>query len=343
MVLPIDSIKQGESILFVAPSTVDQEAFLKTKSATEAQVGPSGTTAFEVLERVADAPLKKSSYHQIFSNTFSPSVSVHTPSMLSQFLSTLTAGGTLILTEPVLVADLSNTVCPITRKENDLVSMLKLAGFVDISAKVEAVSDEELATFFKLWGASRVEQGVSRLSGKFGVARITAKKPAYEVGQKMMLNFKKKPAANNTTTATNTKKAVWTISANDDDEDDMELEDEDALLDEEDKVKPSKESLARPDDCEMEGGRRKACKNCTCGRADMEEGESNVVSLDLMDDIEDEIVEVDPTPKKVGGCGSCALGDAFRCSTCPYLGMPAFNPGEKISLGGMFGKDDIDM
>jgi hypothetical protein len=87
-------------------------------------------------------------------------------------------------------------------------------------------------------------------------------------------------------------------------------------------------------------GKRKACKNCTCGRA--EEEQNQVVSLDLMDTTEDEIVEVDPTPKKTGGCGSCALGDAFRCSTCPYLGMPAFNAGEKITLGGMFAQDDIE-
>ncbi|OIR58392.1 MAG: Anamorsin related protein [Amphiamblys sp. WSBS2006] len=54
------------------------------------------------------------------------------------------------------------------------------------------------------------------------------------------------------------------------------------------------------------------CANCTCDKkTDAPEG-----------------------PKS--NCGKCYLGDAFRCESCPYAGLPAFQPGENVSLDKTF-------
>lgn len=83
--------------------------------------------------------------------------------------------------------------------------------------------------------------------------------------------------------------------------------------------------------------RRRACKDCTCGlaqrlevedRAKRASADQNLAKLQT-----DDLTEVDFTVKgKVGSCGNCALGDAFRCDGCPYIGLPAFKPGEEVRL-----------
>jgi hypothetical protein len=65
----------------------------------------------------------------------------------------------------------------------------------------------------------------------------------------------------------------------------------------------------------------KACANCSCGRKELE----------------DKLGASEAKKKLEGGavrsaCGSCYLGDAFRCETCPYRGQPAFKAGTKVQL-----------
>eukprot|EP01098_Paradermamoeba_levis_P000672 TRINITY_DN1076_c0_g1_i1.p1 TRINITY_DN1076_c0_g1~~TRINITY_DN1076_c0_g1_i1.p1 ORF type:complete len:227 (+),score=69.61 TRINITY_DN1076_c0_g1_i1:46-681(+) len=121
--------------------------------------------------------------------------------------------------------------------------------------------------------------------------------PKWGVGQSASLKSQKLGAP-----STTPKK--WVVST------DEEMEDEDGLLKDEDLV------VAKPnagDDCEDPTGTRKPCKNCSCGRADG-------------------VIEEKKSEPAASSCGNCYLGDAFRCAACPYLGMPAFKAGEKVSL-----------
>ncbi|XP_068646965.1 anamorsin homolog [Aristolochia californica] len=103
-------------------------------------------------------------------------------------------------------------------------------------------------------------------------------------------------------------------------DDDSDLIDEDSLLTEEDMKKPQ---LPVVGDCEV-GSTRKACKDCTCGRAEAEE---KTIKIGLTE-------EQMNNPQSA--CGSCGLGDAFRCGGCPYRGLPPFKMGEKVALSGNF-------
>lgn len=157
--------------------------------------------------------------------------------------------------------------------------------------------------------------GVEASTGA-GALKVVASKPSWETGAKAAIALKPKAAptapANGAGSAA---AAAWKFAADDDDE----LIDEDELLTEEDLKRPSVPAAA--DDCEVGASGRKACKNCSCGRA---EAEAAGVKVELTQEMLD-------NPQSA--CGSCGLGDAFRCASCPYKGLPAFQPGKRIQLG----------
>ena len=70
---------------------------------------------------------------------------------------------------------------------------------------------------------------------------------------------------------------------------------------------------------------KSACKDCSCGRAEREA--ANGGKAEPAPKLTREMIE---NPQS--NCGSCGLGDAFRCGGCPYRGLPAFQPGKKIEL-----------
>eukprot|EP00277_Geminigera_cryophila_P027547 CAMPEP_0179465796 /NCGR_PEP_ID=MMETSP0799-20121207/47293_1 /TAXON_ID=46947 /ORGANISM="Geminigera cryophila, Strain CCMP2564" /LENGTH=305 /DNA_ID=CAMNT_0021270299 /DNA_START=119 /DNA_END=1036 /DNA_ORIENTATION=+ len=99
---------------------------------------------------------------------------------------------------------------------------------------------------------------------------------------------------------------------------------EDDLIDEQQLL--TDESLAVTKKPEQECGpeskaKRKACKNCSCGLAEELAVGGNASSTGA----------AAPENAK-SACGSCYLGDAFRCESCPYKGLPPFKAGEKVAL-----------
>ncbi|CAD8051628.1 unnamed protein product [Paramecium primaurelia] len=90
----------------------------------------------------------------------------------------------------------------------------------------------------------------------------------------------------------------------------QEIIDENELLNDGVQVKQVESCASKP----------RACANCTCGRKEMEEKQDQEQLLEQLKN------------NSVKGCGSCYLGDAFRCANCPFRGLPAFKDGEQVKV-----------
>ena len=92
-----------------------------------------------------------------------------------------------------------------------------------------------------------------------------------------------------------------------------------------------------------------SCKDCTCGLKELEDSEYDAPTPAFYIEGDDDIPlsiknatagveKIWPkgdklqTAVKTSSCGSCYAGDAFRCGSCPYLGLPAFEPGQEVKI-----------
>lgn len=155
-----------------------------------------------------------------------------------------------------------------------------------------------------------------------------ASKPNYEVGSGAKLSF-----------APKVKESVAKVWKLDDTEED-DLINPDDLLDEDDKALPDPSSLRV---CGTTG-KRKACKDCSCGLAEELAGEAapkNEIQKSSCGSVSSFVEVYSLKLTENFYFLQCYLGDAFRCATCPYLGMPAFKPGEKIQITDNLLKGDL--
>ncbi|KAK3742006.1 hypothetical protein RRG08_024752 [Elysia crispata] len=261
--------------------------------------GDDGRIQLEHIDRLLLSAHPNSHFDVVISGLVNPLETKHTTEILGELCRILKPSGNLYMQELALPSTEADNGL---RKKDQLPSQLKLSGFVDICEPFEvSLNDDE-----------KLELKQKSDSNEANLYRVTGKKPFYEVGSSSQLKLPFKPKAPAAKVDANVAK-VWSLNSSDLMDDEVDLVDEDELLDENDLKKPDPASLK----VECGPAKKKACKNCTCG---------------LAEELDKESKSEIPAPAKTSACGNCYLGDAFRCASCPYLGMPAFKPGEKVAL-----------
>tara|TARA_B110000977_G_scaffold4637_1_gene6645 strand:- start:8697 stop:9584 length:888 start_codon:yes stop_codon:yes gene_type:complete len=181
--------------------------------------------------------------------------------------------------------------------------------------KADATSTETIATMLV---AGFTGAATSAASSKGVVASVTATKPQWQKGAAFSLKSRNQKEKVDSSASRNSN---WHPAdlAEDDLLDEEDLLDEDDLLDESDFRKGADEAAA----AKKAGGecstKKSACKNCSCGRAQMEAAGGEMTD--------------EKSAAFKSSCGNCYLGDAFRCDGCPMLGTAAGNPAEALHGG----------
>ncbi|NWU89360.1 CPIN1 protein, partial [Upupa epops] len=296
-------VAPGQRVAIVWDSSSTVEALKDLVNKVQALVGADHRVSVENVDQLSQSAHKESSFDVILSGMVQGSTVQHSSEVLAEIARILKPGGRVLLKELVVTESGNNSRMKTADK---LPTALTLSGLVEVKElQKEVLTPEE---------AQLVQERLGYQGNELFIVQMEGKKPNFEVGSssQLKLSFAKKSSLSGKPSVDPAAAKLWTLSANDMNDEEMDLLDSDELLDSEDLKKPDPSSLRAPSCKEM--GKKKACKNCTCGLAEELEQEKKSSSL----------------PKSA--CGNCYLGDAFRCASCPYLGMPAFKPGEKILL-----------
>eukprot|EP01088_Endostelium_zonatum_P016520 TRINITY_DN4501_c0_g1_i1.p1 TRINITY_DN4501_c0_g1~~TRINITY_DN4501_c0_g1_i1.p1 ORF type:complete len:353 (-),score=114.31 TRINITY_DN4501_c0_g1_i1:16-1074(-) len=346
--------KEGDRIIYRTPTALNTSTPIPELEGIKTQIKNSGeiifvnnsnaNTALPADNTISGIISTASSYHQ------------HSEEFLTKALALLKPNGILILREPLLINEINLVESNLTdsdaipiRSVQELRRSLLFAGFIN-------TTEQQEGTLSTLEVTDSKNQKIS-----FPISTFEFKtfKPSWNVGQSSTLAANKPkttwsldsddilddsiPIAKNTNSNTNQTSNVWKLALDEDDG----MINEDDLLTEDDLTKGASNQF-KNDDCELgKGGVKKACKNCTCGRAEEEIKERGQDKAEIKVNVNTNnnnnatssnsngnsaSVDSGITKTVNSSCGNCYLGDAFRCGGCPYRGMPSFKPGEKVTI-----------